>query len=44
MTTAADISWGGPSGTFNLLVAAVIIRGEQVLLCTVEDRLDRAAV
>jgi len=34
-----DISWSGPAGTFNLRVAAVIIRGDQVLLCTV-DTLD----
>jgi hypothetical protein len=53
VTTAADISWSGPSGTFNLRVAAVITRGDQILLCTVEglgcwflpggNRLDRAA-
>jgi 8-oxo-dGTP diphosphatase len=39
VATAADISWSGPAGTFNLRVAAVITRGEQVLLCTV-DTLD----
>lgn len=39
MTTAADISWSGPAGTFNLRVAAIIIRGDQILLCTV-DTLD----
>ena len=36
MATASDISWSGPAGTFNLRVAAVITRGEHVLLCTVE--------
>ena len=36
MATAADVSWGGPSGTFNLRAAAVIGRGDQVLLCTVD--------
>ena len=36
MSTAADISWSGPSGTFNLRVGAVIARGDQVLLCTFE--------
>jgi ADP-ribose pyrophosphatase YjhB (NUDIX family)/RimJ/RimL family protein N-acetyltransferase len=36
VTAAADISWSCPSGTFNLRVAAVITRGDQVLLCTVE--------
>jgi ADP-ribose pyrophosphatase YjhB (NUDIX family) len=35
-TAAPDISWSGPGGTFNLRVAAVITRGDQVLLCTVE--------
>ena len=39
MSTASDISFSGPAGTFNLRVAAVIYRGDQVLLCTV-DRLD----
>jgi ADP-ribose pyrophosphatase YjhB (NUDIX family) len=39
MSTASDISWSGPAGTFNLRVAAVITRGDQVLLCTV-DTLD----
>jgi ADP-ribose pyrophosphatase YjhB (NUDIX family) len=34
-----DISWSGPAGTFNLRVAAVITRGDQILLCTV-DTLD----
>lgn len=36
MSTAADISWSGQAGTFNLRVAAVITRGDQVLLCTVD--------
>ena len=36
MTAAADISWSDPAGTFNLRVAAVITRGDQVLLCTVD--------
>jgi hypothetical protein len=36
MTAAADISWSGPAGTFNLRVAAVITRGDQVLVCTVD--------
>jgi ADP-ribose pyrophosphatase YjhB (NUDIX family) len=36
VATAADISWSGPAGTFNLRVAAVITRGDQVLLCTVD--------
>ena len=31
----SDISFSGPAGTFNLRVAAVIFRGDQVLLCTV---------
>jgi 8-oxo-dGTP pyrophosphatase MutT (NUDIX family) len=39
VATASDISWSGPAGTFNLRVAAVISRGDQVLLCTV-DTLD----
>jgi len=33
---ASDISWSGPSGTFNLRVAAVIGRGDHILLCTVD--------
>ena len=37
VATAADISWRGPAGTFNLRVAAIIIRGGQVLLCTVDS-------
>jgi len=40
VATAADISWSGPdpcSGTFNLRVAAIVIRGDQVLLCTVDS-------
>ena len=36
VATASDISWSGPGGTFNLRVAAVISRGDEVLLCTVE--------
>ena len=36
MATASDISWTGPAGTFNLRVAAVITRGDQVLVCTVD--------
>jgi len=39
VSTASDISFSGPAGKFNLRVAAVIYRGDQVLLCTV-DRLD----
>jgi ADP-ribose pyrophosphatase YjhB (NUDIX family) len=31
-----DISWSSPGGTFNLRVAAVIIDGRKVLLCTVD--------
>ena len=37
MTPAADISWSRPGGTFNLRVAAVITRSDQVLICTVES-------
>jgi ADP-ribose pyrophosphatase YjhB (NUDIX family) len=33
---ASDISWSRPGGTFNLRVAAVITRGGEVLLCTVD--------
>jgi 8-oxo-dGTP pyrophosphatase MutT (NUDIX family) len=36
VSIASDISWNGPAGTFNLRVAAVISRGDQVLLCTVD--------
>ena len=36
MSTASDISFSGPAGTFNLRVAAVIVRGDQILLCTVD--------
>ena len=36
MSIASDISWSGPAGTFNLRVAAVISRGDQILLCTVD--------
>jgi ADP-ribose pyrophosphatase YjhB (NUDIX family) len=34
--TDNDISWKRPAGTFNLRAAAVITRGGDVLLCTVE--------
>jgi ADP-ribose pyrophosphatase YjhB (NUDIX family) len=33
-TTAGDISWNDPAGSFNLRVAAILTRGEQILLCT----------
>ena len=36
MAAVSDISWNGPGGTFNLRVAAIIRRGEEVLLCTVD--------
>jgi ADP-ribose pyrophosphatase YjhB (NUDIX family) len=36
VATASDISWTGPAGTFNLRVAAVITRGDHVLVCTVD--------
>lgn len=36
MATAGDISWHGPRSTFNLRVAAILTRGEEILLCTVE--------
>jgi ADP-ribose pyrophosphatase YjhB (NUDIX family) len=36
VSEVSDISWSGPAGTFNLRVAAVITRGDQVLLCTVD--------
>jgi len=32
----SDISWSGPEGTFNLRVAAIISRGDEVLLCSVD--------
>jgi ADP-ribose pyrophosphatase YjhB (NUDIX family) len=35
MATAGDISWQDPHGTFNLRVAAILTRGEEILLCTV---------
>jgi ADP-ribose pyrophosphatase YjhB (NUDIX family) len=35
VAAASDISWSGPSGTFNLRVAAVIRRGNEILPCTV---------
>jgi 8-oxo-dGTP pyrophosphatase MutT (NUDIX family) len=37
VSTVSDISFSGPAGTFNLRVAAVIFRGDQVLLCTVDS-------
>ena len=36
MAAASDISWSGPGGTFNLRAAAVICRGDDILLCTVD--------
>jgi ADP-ribose pyrophosphatase YjhB (NUDIX family) len=36
VATAGDISWQGPHGTFNLRVAAILTRGEEILLCTVK--------
>jgi ADP-ribose pyrophosphatase YjhB (NUDIX family) len=36
MMTGNDISWSMPGETFNLRVAAVIIRHRKVLLCTVD--------
>jgi ADP-ribose pyrophosphatase YjhB (NUDIX family) len=36
---ASDISWNGPEGAFNLRVAAILGRGDEILLCSV-DRLD----
>jgi ADP-ribose pyrophosphatase YjhB (NUDIX family) len=36
VTSAPDISWSDPARTFNLRVAAVIIRGDHVLLCSVD--------
>jgi ADP-ribose pyrophosphatase YjhB (NUDIX family) len=36
MAAASDISWSGAGGTFNLRAAAVICRGGDILLCTVE--------
>jgi ADP-ribose pyrophosphatase YjhB (NUDIX family) len=36
VSTASDISFSGPAGTFNLRVAAVIVHGDQVLLGTVD--------
>ena len=35
MTRASDISWSSQQGTFNLRVAGIITRGEEVLLCSV---------
>jgi ADP-ribose pyrophosphatase YjhB (NUDIX family) len=37
VTAGNDISWSGPGETFNLRVAAVIVRGGKVLLCTVNE-------
>jgi ADP-ribose pyrophosphatase YjhB (NUDIX family) len=34
--TGNDISWSAQGETFNLRVAAVIIRDQKVLLCTVD--------
>jgi len=36
VATAGDISWQDPHGTFNLRVAAILTRGAEILLCTVE--------
>ncbi len=36
MATAGDISWQDPHGSFNLRVAAILTRGAEILLCTVE--------
>jgi 8-oxo-dGTP pyrophosphatase MutT (NUDIX family) len=36
VSTASDISWSGPAGTFNLRVAAIITRDDQILVCTVD--------
>lgn len=33
--TGPDLSWSGPPGTFNLRVAAIIARGDCILLCSV---------
>jgi ADP-ribose pyrophosphatase YjhB (NUDIX family) len=33
---AGDISWSDAHGTFNLRVAAILTRGADILLCTVE--------
>jgi ADP-ribose pyrophosphatase YjhB (NUDIX family) len=32
----SDVSWTMPAGTFNLRVAAVIVRGGDLLICTVD--------
>jgi ADP-ribose pyrophosphatase YjhB (NUDIX family) len=37
MAMAGDISWTDPHGTFNLRVAAILTRDEEILLCTVGD-------
>ncbi len=36
MTAASGISWSGLGGTFNLRVAAIITRGDEILLCTAD--------
>jgi ADP-ribose pyrophosphatase YjhB (NUDIX family) len=36
MAMAGDISWTDPHGTFNLRAAAILTRGAEILLCTVE--------
>jgi 8-oxo-dGTP pyrophosphatase MutT (NUDIX family) len=35
MAVPGDVSFSGPDGTFNLRVAAIITRGDEVLVCTV---------
>jgi len=35
VTTARDISWSTGPGTFNLRVAGIITRGDEILLCSV---------
>jgi 8-oxo-dGTP pyrophosphatase MutT (NUDIX family) len=36
VSAASDVSWSSPAGTFNLRAAAIITRGDRVLLCTVD--------
>jgi ADP-ribose pyrophosphatase YjhB (NUDIX family) len=36
VASVGDISWRDPQGTFNLRVAAILTRREDILLCTVE--------
>jgi ADP-ribose pyrophosphatase YjhB (NUDIX family) len=36
VAAAGDISWRSPHGIFNLRAAAILTRGEEILLCTVE--------